>query len=340
MSRKTNEFKVLATATELISKHMNLKSFEQKGTAESAQALINAYKTAETSLIATIQQEIQQIKTIDSLTRFFRESCYSLSAVSLRYDLLQKMLIGKSRTGAEALREAIEDGVEEDKFPEWGVCCGDSKGLSLSNEAFDLGAVGACETDKRSLVTMILLDYVVNMGYTGLKVASVMADLAFSCCRMLIDGATKDRSVIGYYEEYEYIIEGANKTFIELFATKLNELLAHKESIKALEMKQYLQDQVIMAWTGSSITKPMEVYTEIERFIATNKTTKEVSTEVVSDLSHSRDFSVSRRYGSNGVTYELNREGLKCFVELLNALGLSELQEVAMISNKIREAIV
>lgn len=339
MSRNA-DFMILNTSTELIGKHMNLTSFEQHKGADLEPSLIKAYKTAETALMVHIKQEVQQIKDIDILTQFFRESCYAIGALSLRYNLVKKKLIGKPSTGAEELKKAIEEGIEEDDdyycFPHFGTRCGNSKGFGLSNEAFEHGVFGACETDKRALVTMVLLDFVLSTGYTGLKVATVVADLEFSCAKMLFDDATKDMSVIGYYEGYDFVFDHANKEFIGLFAGTLKKLMAQTESAQVLEMKQYMQDQVILAWTGSSITKPMEVYTEIEKLISTNKTSKEVAPDVVNDLIHSRDFAVYKRFSSAGVRYELNAEGLKAFADLLEVLGLSDLQEVPIISDKIR----
>lgn len=336
MSRKADGFKFLSISTDLINKHMAYKDMEQiKGDKESS--ILKAYKMAESSLLSHIRQEVQQFTDIDSLTLCYRDACYGLGALRLRYDLLKDKLVKGKGTGSEALKEAIDDGVvTDDKFPEWGCLGNNHKSDNLIQEAFDTPLITPYETDKKALATMILLDFISGNNYKGLKFVSVLTDIEYGCTKYLLEGATKDSNVIGYYDGYEFNIDIANKEFIRIFSDALKKLLSQSESVQVLEMLQYLQEQVIIAWTRHGIVRPFEVYNEVEKLLDAYKTPHGITYEIENELVYSGRFAVHTRYSETGVHYELNTNGLKAFVYLLHALGLSTLQEVSMLIDKIK----
>jgi len=338
MSKKADKYGILKKTINILEK-MDLGTVTERAKDTSIEtALELTYKNATSELISYISKKVHQITDIDNLARCFRDCCYAFGALGLRYDLLKENLTGKQRSEAEILKEAIEYDLV-DYTPEWGICCsGNNIRSTLSVDAFEDNTYG--DIDKRALVSMVLLDYILSNGYDGLDIATVMrSDMIYGCIRYLLEGA-ENRSIIGYIESWKYHSDGADRGFIKLFAEKLKSLLTVQESVQVIEMLQYLQEQVIMAWTGSSMTRSIIVYNEIERLIDASRSSTIVDYELYRDLIYIRDFAVTKRYNHNGMLYELNCEGLVAFADLLDALGLRELQEVAHIIDKIRAVCI
>lgn len=344
MKQTEDKFYILKNSIELLEKHMALDTVDQRSKGISPDVSLELrYNDAFTALMLLIKKQISQIRTIPDLQYAFRDSVYGVAALGLRQDLLHNTLLGETKSGQTALCDAIKKDIDTDSQPIWGMglgCCDNSShmAMDLSIEAFAASTI-IDSGDRKALALMILLDYTINNGYKGLDIVKAIGDLEYSSClKHIIADDWSKRSLVGYYESYTYVIDGANKEFIGLFATKLKELLAKEQSAQVLQIKQYLHEQVIVAWSGDNFVKPLDVYMEIEELIAASKTSANITGEIADSFLGVKDFAVHTRFGESGVSYEVNAEGLTAFVELLEALGLGDLQEVSMTIGKIRDA--
>jgi len=344
--KQTDRYQILSTTTNLLIKHMDLKSLEHLRGEELSAALVSSYNNAKNDLLSHINKQVEHIGTIEALTQCLVDACYGFGALGMRQDLLHKKLVGANKTGAEAMCDAIEKDVKED-ITMWGIGTESnfsSDAFNLSNEAFGNNrfSLSSEDADEKALAFVYLLNYVVD-NHIKLNLTSVAMDFQyFSCLRYIIKNNWAEHSLAGYFnEDGDYVLHGADTDFIGIFAEKLRELLAQAgtkraEHFKSLQIKQYLHQLLIQAYSGCSNVQPLAVYTEIEQLIAVNESSNGITPTVYEDVQYSSRFAVTVRHSAQGVAYELDIEGLTGLADILEALGLISLQEVNVIVSKIK----
>lgn len=348
MIKETNKHGILKKATEILGK-MDIGIADQRSKGLSIDVSLEmVYKTAETALLSHVRQQVAQIKSITDLTDCLVDACYGLGAVGMRIDLLRRKLLGACKTGQEAMLEAIEKDVKDD-IPLWNQCLRseidfESQSFNLSNEAFDSSRFCLCSEnmDQKALAFICLLDYLQDYSI-DLDLTGVAMDYQYSSClKVIINKNWIDRSLAGYFDENaQYIMHGADHDFITIFAGKLRELLSQSgtkraEHFKALQIKQYLHELIVPAYAGCSSASPLVVYEEIEKLIAAYEHPKGITQDIYEDAVYSNRFAVNVKHNVQGVSYELNREGLKGLADLLEILKMDGLQEVNVIIGKIK----
>lgn len=340
---KKDNLKILETATELMTKHLQVSAIEQVKGVDLEQSLTKAYKSVETALLTHIRQQVAQIKTILALSDSFVDSCYAFGALGLRNDLIRTKLLGETKSGKVAFCEAIEKDTRD--FLTFIAC--ESEGFdnqnayNLAYDAYEINFLAHLNhtTNTKALAVTVLLDY----GYTGINIGTVMQDLKFSSClKAILDKNWAERSLAGYFDEDDvYVPNIVKPEFISIFAGKLKGLLAQStpesaDYFQKLQIKQYLHQQVISGFTMFCDVNPVEVYHEIDRLIAASKTNNGITQVVVEDGNFNLEFAVTKKYSSHGISYEINLEALQALSSLLEVLGLGDLPEVALIIGKIR----
>ncbi len=344
--KRTNRYEILSTTTELLTKHMDLKLLEHLRGVELDAALVTSYNNAKNELLAHIRSQVEHISTIESLTQCFVDACFGFGALGMRQDMIHSRLVGVSKTGQAAMLEALEKDVKED-ITLWGLGTESDFGsdaFNLSTEAFDSNcfSLSSEDNDAKTLAFVYLLDYMLSNGIE-LNLTSVAMNFQFfSCLRYIIKSNWAERPLAGYFDEDDkYILHGADMKFIEIFACKLRVLMSQAgtkraEHFKSLQIKQYLHELAVQVYCECDVVKPLTVYAEIEHLIAVSESSRGITQDDYKDATYSARFTVTRRYSSQGVSYELNTEGLKSLAYLLEVLGLGGLQEVNVIIDKIR----
>ena len=164
----------------------------------------------------------------------------------------------------------------------------------------------------------------------------------FTCLKVTLGNNWAARPLAGNFDDGgDYVMQGADTDFISIFGNKLRELLSQSgtkraEHFKSLQIKQYVQEQLIQAYSGSNSARPLAAYAEIEKLIVAHESPKGITIEDLKDAMYSSRFAITRRYSSTCVSYELDINGLKTLADILEVLSLSGLQEVNVIVNKIR----
>lgn len=350
--KQMDKFEILKKSTELMGK-MDIGTLKQLKGADLGPALKKAYKSAETALLSHTRQVVSQIKTIADLTDCFVDTCYGIGSLGLRCDLLRNKLLGEPKSGQDALSEAIEkDTRSYDGMASLanlgcetiGFHFNEQNAESFSDEAYNSKNyfLHPDDINMRALTLVYLINHLLDYSI-DLDLSVVSQNLQYNSCLKSITGKEwVERSLAGYFAEDDtYKINDANHEFINLFASKLNTLLSQAgaestEYFKALQIKQHLHKQIISVYSVSSGVTPLEVYAEIDMLIATSKTSKGITQELVEDACYSRGFAVTTRYSAQGMSYELNTEGVQALADILEALKMDELHEAAMIIGKIR----
>lgn len=338
---RTEGYGILKKSTELLGK-MDIGIADQRSKRLSLQML---YKTAESELLTYIKKQVAQVTSLKSLTDAFVDACFGLGALGMRQDLIHRKLVEASKSGQEALQEAIEKDTQT-KQPTWGDGLPFSEGepdylnaYNLSNEAYEsYPYLISSDANKKALSFVFLLYYVQEYSCDfDLTVAAM--DLQYnSCFKVISNKYWAERCLAGYFsDEGTYNNEGANHEFLSIFGQAFRNLLdKSKDYFEALQIKQFLHEQIIKVYADSNGATPLEVYVEIEKLMTTNKRPKGITQADYEAALYSSTFAVTKRYEASGLTYELNIEGLKVLAELLEALELGGLQEVNVYMGKVK----
>lgn len=348
--KNADRYFILKKTTELLG-NMTLDTADQRSKGLSLDVSLEmTYEIAKQELLIHIKKQVSQIKTIEELTQSLLDSCYGFGALGMHQDLLRIKLVGADKTGQEALLDAIRKDTNEDNSGNWLACprfepdFEPREASNLVQEAFDNNCHSLCpdDTDDKALAFLYLLDRLKDWK-CNLDLTPAAQDYQyFTCLKVVLGSNWVTRPLAGYFNDSgDYVMQGVDTEFISIFANKLRELLAQAgskraEHFKAMQIKQYLQEQIIQAFAGNNSSRPLLVYAEIERLIAASESPNGIGQQDYEDAINSNRFAVCRRYSVQGITYELNTEGFKTLAELLEILDLSGLQEVNVIINKIR----
>jgi hypothetical protein len=346
--KHTDRYEILITTTNLLTK-MDIKSLEHLRGEEVETALKSTYCDAKNELLAHIRQQVEHIGTIEALTQCFVDACFGFGSLGMRQDRLQIKLLGESKPGQDALYDAITQDIKQDNMHDIGwlaldADCGHQDALNLSQEAFDSNrfSLSSEDMDEKAMAFVFLLDYMLGNGIE-LDLTNVAQDYQyFSCLRYIINKKWSERSLAGYFNgDGDYVFDGADTDFVKIFADKLRVLLSQAgtkraEHFKTLQIKQYLHELLVKAYSSCNEVKPLAVYTEVEQMIAAYEHPKGITQEMYEDVLYSSRFAVAVKHNAQGVAYELDIEGLMGLADLLESLGLISLQEVNVIISKIR----
>lgn len=319
-----DKYEILTKATELIYNHMSWDKTKQ----DADNTIAVSYKVAENDLLGHIESQVESINTIADLVECFYYSCCGIQALGLRSDLLEKKLIGTYKDGAQILIDAVYKYTLNENSDPWELAHPMTSeidiGVNTFKEPFSLEV-----PHKRALAAMVLLDYAMNGNYEGLDIGNTIFDLSYGSCiaPLLKDNWTK-RSIVGYYiHGHDFIFKDANKKFISLFAKTLKELLSKEQSILALQIKQYLHNIVVVAWSDYGYVDALTVYVEVENLIIESKSSLGITGQFVESLQYCKGFALKKHYDTDTVSYEIDHRGLKSLIDMLKALGLEDLQE-------------
>jgi hypothetical protein len=338
--KQTDNYKILATTTELLNKHMDLKAIEKSKDVPTA--LKAAYQTAEHELLAYIKQVVAPIKTIPDLTATFSAACYGIGALGMRQDLIHKKLLGNPKSGECALLEAIDKDLIDNQLPdvsmpdyvEMGFC---NNAFTLCTDAFsDYLQLINKNDNVYALCSMYLLHYTVEHD-VDLDLAIVMqnTDATMSCLRTITGSEWANRALTGYFDENGQWIRSINTEFVGTFGRALREIFNRdKNYFDVMQAKQMLHKQIVSVY--AVINSPLELYGTVDRLIDANKTPQGLTQEIIDECNIA--FAVTRRYDNSGVSYKLNTEGLQSLAYTLTALELDGLQEVNVIIDRIKAA--
>ena len=343
--KQIDRYGILKKSTELLGK-MDIGIADQRSKGITLEVSLDmVYKTAEKSLLAHTKQAVAQIKMIAELTDAFVDSCFGFGAVGMRIDLLRRKLLGASNSGQVSFCEVIEKDTQI-KQATWGdgFPFSDNEpeylnAYNLSNEAFEsYHCYILSDADKGALAFVYLLYYMKEYSCNlNLEVAAI--DLQYNSCFKVISNKNwAKRSLAGYFgEDGTYSSVGVNLEFIGIFGQAFRNLLdKSKDYFEALQIKQYLHEQLIKVYADSNGATPIEVYVEIEKLMTAYKHPKGITQSDYEDELYSGTFAVTKRYNASGLTYELNIEGLLALAEILEALGLGGLQEVNVYIGKTK----
>lgn len=342
--KQTDRYGILKKSTELLGK-MDLGIADQRSKGLSLDVSLEmVYKTTETALLAHVRQQVAQIKSIAELTDCFVDTCYGFGALGMRQDLMRRKLLGASKSGQEALCEAIEKDTQSKPVWECGLPFSEGEleylnAYNLSNEAYTSYAyIIPNDSDKRALTFIYLLHYMQEHSVDlDLTVAAVDLQYA-SCLKVITNKNWANRSLAGYFgEDGTYNNADAEPELLSIFGEALKELIdKSKDYFEALQIKQYLHKLLIKVYAGSNGASPLELYVEIEKLMTASKTTKGITAEDVEDAIYSSTFAVTKKYEVSGLTYELNTKALQSLAELSESLGLGGLQEINAYIGKIK----
>lgn len=326
-----NNYQIMSKVVELIEEHLDIEAIQQSE--QGAELTISmAYKATETELLSYLEKEARGIDTITDLINFFYHSCRGFALLGMRADLIVERLVGPRKKESTILKDAINKDLYNNS--QWNY-------FGLGDPLAEINELTADDnyrsqfipsvTDKRSLVAMILLDHVLKGNYEGLNIGGALYDLSYnSCIAPLLQGYWVNRSIVGFYnEEHNFILKNINKGFITLFSSALNNLLNRESSLLALQIKQYLHDFVVTAWSDYSCIDAIGVYIEVEALIMKVKSKETITSDFVEQLQYCKGFTLIKHYDTNIVEYKLNLQGLQSLVAMLDELGLSELQEAS-----------
>jgi hypothetical protein len=349
--KNTDRFTIFKKSTELLDK-MDLGMADQRSKGISLEvSLETMYVKTKQELISHIKKQVAQIESITELTDCLTDSCYSFAGLGMRQDLLRIKLTGASKNGQEAMCDAIiKDTKPETSIGlDWLACDHSEQSLTqearnLCQEAFDNNCFSLYpeNTNDKALAFIYFIDRL--RGYNcNLDLTPVALDFQyFSCLKVILGKNWATRPLVGYFDDGgDYVMQGTDSDFIGIYANKLRELLSQAgvkrcEHFQSLQIKRYVEEQIIQAYAGNNSTRPLLVYAEIERLIAARD--KGITAEDYEDATYSNGFAITKRYDTSGMTYEINTEGLQALADLLESLELNELQEINVIIDKIKTA--
>ena len=332
-----NNYQIMSKVVELIEEHLDIEAIQQSEQGTEL-AISKSYKIAENQLLSHLEKEVRGIDSITDLINCFYDSCRGFALLGMRANLIEESLIGPRKRESTILKDAVNKDLYSNQ---WNY-------LSLGDPLTEINEFTADNnyrnqyipsiSDKRSLAAMILLDYVLKGNYEGLNIGSALYDLTYSSC---ISPLFKDywgkRSIVGFYDdEHNFNLKNINKGFIALFSNTLNSLLNRENSLLALQIKQYLHDFVVTAWSDYNPIDALGVYIEVETLITKVKAKETITLEFVEQLQYRKGFTLIKHYDTNIVEYKLDLQGLQSLATMLDKLGLSELQEVSHYINLVK----
>ena len=334
--KMNDDYKVIRKTTELINEHLDYTKIQQM-TPDVEVAIIKAYKASENELLAYVDGQVRDIDTIPNLVNCFHYTCQALQALGLRADLLENKLLDIPKKETRALEEAVNKDMSGNNWRPWPLEDHLANLPTMGEVTFDR-LFDSSFYDKKALTSIMLLDHIINNAYAGLDIGNVMYDLLYgSCIDPLLDRSWVKRPLIGYFtEDCNYIFDIANKKFVSIFGKALNNLLNRDNSLEAIQMKQYLHNQLLTVWGGSSLADALTVYNEIEKLIAENRTSQGLTVTFIKDLDYCKDFAVKKHYDIGAVTYEIDYKGLQALSDMLKALGLDGLQEASYFIDMVK----
>jgi hypothetical protein len=308
------------------------------------------FKQVQEKLILFVANAAKPLKTASDITGLFRDSCFGLSMLGLRYNALYEKVMGKPKDADEVL---LSNTIRKDVIHSFCRIRNDSEHLiddifnSLPGEfisgPYDMIDQLVCtayqgyrslDDDLKVLAAVYLLNH---LRKTGAKMDLGRLTCVFSptsCANFIVRGSWKNHSIIGYFDAdkpNEYgceFINAPNRGFVEIFTGKLDALfsIGAPDDYMAIRLRRTLAETAATAYFKYS-NDALHAFQAVNDVINMHERNEIITEEQVDSNEYRsniyRAIALPKNDIVSGATYELNTEGLLQFCDMVDALGLS-----------------
>jgi hypothetical protein len=322
------------------------------------------YKKAEREFVGYIEGAAKPIKNAYDIVHLFRDACFGLNMLGLRFDSVYEKTQGKPKASDMVL---LSNSVRKDVTFGFSRIENDSDDLiddifnALPGEIIDgpldkidslvitaMQGAKNFEYDSKTLLAVYLLQH---LQKTNAKMDLGCLTCAFnltSCANDIVRGNWKQRSVIGYFDadkSNEFggeFINALNLDFVRIFTGKLDVLFltGAPDDYATISLKNTLYDLATVAYFNYS-NDALHAFQAVSDVIDMYSRNKTIAAEHIDGCDYRANIYraiVLPRYDiESGETYELNIAGLQQFVALIDALNLSDMPGFTEIAARIRD---
>jgi hypothetical protein len=320
------------------------------------------YKQAEKEMIAFINDRAKPICSPKEVVRLFRSSCFGFGLLGMRYNDVYRKTMGKPVPSEDVqLSETMRQDVNYQSCKLETVDL-DEIFASLDGEVFSLGpdydaidqiiySAYNCglryEKDATALMSVYLLSHLNRSNFKMRTDSMTNGLVSAACVECVTDSSWKERPLLGYFDCENALslsdtyVNVLNADFVRIFTSKIDALFASATSGDFLTtgLKNTLYRIAVKGYFGydADVFSTYHAVNEILDLHERNATITEAhicSSSYRDNINYS--VALPRQDVAAGLTYEVNKTGLNQFCDLIESLGLSDMDGFTALRNRIR----